>query len=162
MNNRQQIKARIVIVIGLILILVMANTLFGLVWPPLLTKAGSTLPPRHAPAPGSSSESDDDNDDKTPVGAHIELHVEPVQVGLWTVVQWQDSAGNWHDVDGWRGTLETGGYKRWWVAYKDFGAGPFRWLATRTPDGPELVVSEPFSLPPRANEIVQVSVSLRR
>jgi hypothetical protein len=161
MIKKHQTKARFGLIIGTILMLMIVSILFGLVWPPLLIKAGSTLPPRHSPAPSSpADDSDDGDDDDTPLGAHIELQVAPVQVGLWTVVQWQDSAGNWHDVDGWRGTLETGGYKRWWVALKDFGTGPFRWVATQGPGGPVLGMSEPFSLPAEANEVVPVTVSL--
>ncbi|MFQ5436594.1 MAG: hypothetical protein ACE5FD_17175, partial [Anaerolineae bacterium] len=60
-------------------------------------------------------------------GAHIELQIDAAQNGLWTVVQWQDSAGDWQTVEGWRGALETGGRKVWWVSPAHFNTGPYRW-----------------------------------
>jgi hypothetical protein len=74
-------------------------------------------------------------------------------------VQWQDSAGGWHDVEGWRGPLAEGN-RRWWVAAKDFGSGPFRWAIIEESGGRLLGASQPFNLPTQANETLQVTVSL--
>jgi hypothetical protein len=90
------------------------------------------------------------------------------------VVQWQDKAGGWHDVEGWQGTLEpdgspapqggTGagrdGSKRWWVAAKDFGTGPFRWIVTQGKNGRPLAASAWFNLPSVANETVRIEVEV--
>jgi len=85
-------------------------------------QAAEGLPDRNPPAPQDAG-----GDDSGPIGTYIEL-VAPAHAGAWSVVQWQDSAGNWHDVEGWRGTLDNRGVRRWWVAAKDFGTGPFRWV----------------------------------
>ena len=67
-----------------------------------------------------------------PRGGWIELQVQNVtDPGLWSIVQWQDSAGTWLDVDSWRGLfdrVESGvGVKKWWVDAKDFNT-KFRWI----------------------------------
>jgi hypothetical protein len=59
--------------------------------------------------------------------AFIHLNVVGGDVNTYTMIEWQDSRGNWHAVDGWRGTLEDGIWKRWWLPSYLFGAGPFRW-----------------------------------
>ena len=75
---------------------------------------------------------------------------------LWTVVQWQDDRGVWHDVEGWQGSLDeavTGedgtvvGHKTWWVAHDDLGKGPFRWQVRRDKQGAPIGTSETFDLP---------------
>lgn len=103
--------------------------------------------------PGETKGGDEDG---KPVGAHIELQVQPPGTGLWAVVQWQDSSEGWHDVEGWRNTLDEHGYRRWWVDAKDFGAEPFRWVVYQTPEGAALGISEPFSLPLTAGQVVPV------
>lgn len=119
-------------------------------------QAQSGLPPRATPVPPGPP---GDKDDAKPIGAYIELHPADASAGTWSVVQWQDSAGNWHDVEGWSGTLDQNGGRRWWVAAKDFGKGPFRWVISRGPDGTELGRSQPFNLPARANEITVITLS---
>jgi hypothetical protein len=94
----------------------------GLIPTPALAESG--LPDRNPPAAN-----DGERDDRGPVGTYIELAA-PEHAGAWSVVQWQDVNGNWHDVEGWRGTLDSSGYIRWWVAARDFGTGPFRWVIT--------------------------------
>jgi hypothetical protein len=88
---------------------------------------------------------------------------------LWTVVQWQYPHTNtWREVEGWQGTLDgvrgeggaVAGHKTWWVAERDLGAGPFRWLVYRSEGGPLLVASEPFDLPAGAGRTVVVEVTL--
>ena len=148
-------RARFLVILGTMLALTLVSTLFGLVWPPLLTQAGPTLPPREPPPKDSP-----DGDDNAPLVATIELQVQPAQEGLWTVVQWEDSNGDWHDVEGWRGHLDEKGKKMWQVAEKDFGTGPFRWVLYQGQGGLELGASDPFFLPRQANEVVLVVLSL--
>lgn len=115
--------------------------------------AGAGLPPRDTPVPPPP---DDKDKDGPPVGATIELIAPDAPAGAWTVVQWQDSAGGWHDVEGWRGSLANS--HRWWVHPKDFGTGPFRWVVMVGPGGTVLKVSEPFHLPNGANETTLMTV----
>ena len=130
--------------------------------------ASADLPPRPTAITPTSTPSPKPQE---PAGAWIELRVQ--QPGselpadwqqLWTAVQWQDIEGRWHDVEGWRGALdEVGngvGTKVWWVAQKDFGTGPFRWVVHRGQGGEYLAESEPFTLPPAAGMTVQVAVLL--
>ena len=46
----------------------------------------------------------------------------------WTVVQWQDAWGDWHDVEGWRGALDevvsAEGRKIWWCIVRIWAKGP--------------------------------------
>jgi hypothetical protein len=90
------------------------------------------------------------------------LHVHSAQVPaqVWTIVQWQDYFGAWHNVDGWQGTLDVGHQKLWWVADKDLGTGPFRWVVYRDQAGPSLAVSESFHLPDLSGMKVRVDVTL--
>lgn len=88
---------------------------------------------------------------------------------LWTVVQWRDNLGDWHDVLGWQGHLddidvgEAGqvvGEKRWWVAPADLGKGPFRWLVYQRRDGRLLAKSASFYLSNVREESKTVEVLL--
>ncbi len=123
------------------------------------TLAGSGLPPRDTPSPAQPD--NDRTDPDRPLGTYLELHLSQPPVGAWTVVQWQDSAGNWHDVEGWQGPPDADGGKSWWVAAKDFGTGPFRWVVQQGPGGRVLGMSAPFHLPSGAAEIMQVTVLLK-
>ena len=102
-----------------------------------------------------------------PSGANIALYVESpyAPTKAWTIVQWQDALGGWHDVEGWQGTLEKRalyeGYEKvWWVAEKDWSTGPFRWVVYESQGGATLVVSESFYLPDAAGVLKAVEVSL--
>jgi hypothetical protein len=88
---------------------------------------------------------------------------------LWTVVQWQDPAGIWQDVAGWRGGLDdvtvaadgtVVGTKTWWVDPADLGKGPFRWIVSAGQTGDRLAVSQPFELPAleRGTTVVEVAL----
>jgi hypothetical protein len=86
---------------------------------------------------------------------------------LWTVVQWQDDRGVWHDVEGWQGapdevvTGEDGmvvGHKTWWVANDDLGKGPFRWQIYRDKQGAPVGTSETFDLPSQRRVSTTVEV----
>ena len=80
------------------------------------------------------------------------------------MVQWQDLLGRWHDVEGWRGTLDQAaedvGSMVWWVAQKDLSTGPFRWRVYRGQDGEFLAGSEPFTLPDAVGTILTIKVLL--
>jgi len=88
------------------------------------------------------------------------LRVHPPQAGLWTIVQWQDSAGGWHDIEGWSGALDEGGQKVWWVGPAIFGEGPFRWVVYQSQGGQLLATSDPFYLPDSVGKKVRVGMSL--
>ena len=161
MTKKQQTKARWAVIIGTMLSLMIISSLFGLAWPLMQVQAGPTLPPREPPPPVSPPEEEDDGDDR-PIGAYIELlPVQKTPAGAWSVVQWQDKAGEGHNVEGWQGVLDQNGGQRWWVAEKDFGKESFRWLVTQGSDGPVLGASASFNLPAGANETVLVKVVLQ-
>jgi hypothetical protein len=127
---------------------------------PLSAPARADLPPRPTPTPV--------------VGGAIQLQVQFPQTlahpwqELWTVVQWQDRQGHWHDVQGWQGTLDEAvvedgqplGHKTWWVGAGDLGKGPFRWLVQRNTGGRVLATSAPFDLPGYNKATVTVEVTL--
>jgi hypothetical protein len=129
----------------------------------LPAQTASALPPRPTPVtptpismPASTS----------PGWAVIELHVQPAaELALWTVVQWQDRLGGWHDVEGWRGTLDEAsngvGKKVWWVARANFDTGPFRWVIYQGPGGKLLATSGSFQLPRYENTMGVIEVSLK-
>lgn len=115
--------------------------------------ATPSLPPRPTPRSTATPQA-------PPPGAYIELQVLSPPAGIWTQVQWQDSWGGWHDVEGWRGTLDTVDQKVWWVAPRDFGTGPYRWAIFASQNGPSLGGSDPFDLPGAAEQRVRLSVSV--
>lgn len=93
-------------------------------------------------------------------GAFIHIQVVNGNRQTFTMLQWQDGEGNWHDVDGWRGTLEDGVWKRWWLPSYLFGKGPFRWLVYEHSGGELLAVSRSFDLPTLPGQVVSVLVTL--
>jgi len=127
-----------------------------------LAPAARALPPRPSPPlpplPDRPQGSTSDEQATPPRGATIELIVESGSPALWTIVQWQDGLGGWHNVEGWQGTLDDGTHKVWWVDAADLGKGPFRWLVEL--DDGMLAVSEPFDLPAAAGESVKRFVSI--
>ncbi|MEM7029304.1 MAG: hypothetical protein AAF629_07045 [Chloroflexota bacterium] len=133
--------------IGRIFILVL---LFSLLLVPATVIAD--LPPR--PIPVIVDTDDDDDKDEDPVGAQI--HLSGGAGGSSAVVQWLGSDGNWHDVDGWRSTYA--GSATWWVAPKDFGTGPFRWVVYNGSASSKTIVaqSESFTLPSGHYQSTQV------
>jgi hypothetical protein len=161
-EKRERGKQFIAVGVSALLIVTLIALVFGLAWPPMLTQAGPTLPPIDPPPtpteiPDKPDKSDDDDE---PIVAHIELQVAPAQSAGWSVVQWQGSDGNWHDVEGWRGSLSDGSSRRWAVEGKDFGTGPFRWVVLDGASGSVAGASDLFSLPASANETVQVTITL--
>ncbi len=83
---------------------------------------------------------------------------------LWTGVQWQDAAGNWHDVEGWRGPLDEvtkgEGRKVWGLSEALYGAGPFRWVVYQSQQGEVLVASESFDLPDYTGKVSRITVEI--
>lgn len=75
---------------------------------------------------------------------------------LWSVVQWQDALGNWHDVSGWIGKV-VNGRTIWWVEEKDFGTGPFRWVVYQQNLDTLFAASESFYLPNSAKQLLVVT-----
>jgi len=128
-----------------------------------------TRPPTPTPTPIASASAQA----APPDGSRIELRVKfsdtwP-EVGmqwqdLWTVVQWRDDRGYWHNVEGWQGTLDEVqdgvGEKVWWVAEADLGKGPFRWLVYQERDGRLLVASDSFYLPSDVGRVALVEVAV--
>lgn len=117
------------------------------------------LPPRPG-LPTPSSDPASDSDEGNPIGGYIVLRVPMAPEGLWTVVQWQDQAGRWHDTDGWRGLLDDGRQKVWWIDPADFGKGPFHWTVYQKQNGELLASSSSFNLPGTAYETVSTEIEL--
>jgi len=82
---------------------------------------------------------------------------------FWTVVQWQDATGGWHDVTGWRGALDEAafgiGKKSWVVEEKDLGTGPFVWRVYVYSGGELAAASPPFYLPAQAEDVFESRVT---
>ncbi len=135
---------------GLVLLLVLVPMMVGAAELPPRPEPESTPPP----AGGSSGAGD--------IILHVEVAADETRTpaAFWSVVQWKDAQGGWHDVDGWRGTLERGYMRRWGVLPKDFGKGPFRWVVYAGPEGELLGVSEDFWLPNYSGQRVNVEISL--
>lgn len=149
----------------LLISLVLALGLFNLLWQgwtasPL--QASSALPPRDEPAPSQTDDDDDDDEPSGPVGAYIVLQLYGAPAGDWAVVQWQDATGNWHDVEGWQGSVKGEGTGPFWVAAKDFGTGPFRWAILTEPGGSVLKGSAPFDLPHQAHARLEIVMAFQR
>jgi hypothetical protein len=126
---------------------------------PLPTRPPTLVPtpmPSPVPAPTQSSTSPP----QPSRGGYIELHVPIAPAGLWTIVQWQGSLGEWYDVEGWQGTLDEGNKKTWWVAGADCGKGPFRWVISEGQQGPALATSASFYLPRWNDSTVRVEALL--
>jgi hypothetical protein len=154
---------------GYVFIISIVCALFVALLPSWTQAASLALPPRK-PTPTTRPTAPQE----PPVGGVIELHVRFDQTWPWTeiswqqvwaIVQWQDDWSDWHDVKGWQGTLDEvvnlEGRKLWWVAEKDLGTGPFRWVVYRHNGGKLLVTSEPFYMPSIAGKTMKVEVSLR-
>jgi len=97
-------------------------------------------PPRTPLAPTATP-------DGGPAVGAIRLEAGGAPATAWTVVQWQDALGGWHDVEGWQGELDEGQAKVWWVLEKDFGTGPFRWVVLTRKGGTAWKASAAFDLP---------------
>ena len=116
--------------------------------------ANAGLPPRPTPEPAKQTQ---------PSGAYIQLQLANAPTGtegVWTIIQWVDGFGEWHDVTGWQGTVELDGTQTWWVAPKDMGTGPFRWRILSSPAGSVLATSASFMLPDQLQAVQVVPVEV--
>ena len=132
--------------------------------------ARADLPPRFTPTPAPPAQPAPQS---APAGARIQLRAQfspdwpdtgiPWQE-LWTVVQWQDEWGYWHDVEGWQGTLDEvqdgEGTKTWWLDQGLLGKGPFRWRVYRSQGATLFATSGPFNLPARTGATATIEMSL--
>lgn len=121
--------------------------------------SASALPPRYTPTPTSRPTTSELK------RGYIELRLySSTSTPLYSVVQWVDGMGNWHDVTGWQDTPQNvNEYRqsRWWVYPHDYGKGPFRWAifqAEAAQSGAPLAVSQSFSLPLTDNDVVMQQV----
>lgn len=128
----------------------------------LLAAPAAALPPRPNVGGNSTTGSGGGGGggDSSTNGAHIELHIRPRQLDLWTVVQWQDNTGEWFDVYGWQAPFE-GESLIWWVAPSNFGQGPFRWVVYKNSNKTELLGSQEFYLPQQVGESLKVDLILQ-
>ena len=124
----------------------------------LATPTFAALPPRPTPEPAATALPPS----KT-LGGWIELRVQNAKTQR-TVVQWQDSAGKWIDVDSWRGAFDGVtdgvGKKTWWVDQISFGPTPFRWVVYDGASNQVLAQSQPFNLPTENKQTIVVNVSI--
>jgi hypothetical protein len=118
----------------------------------------TALPPRPTPIPTATAMPGP----SLSTGATIRLRVEGATADMWTMVEWQDAAGNWHRVEGWQGMLEADHTKTWWVAASDFGRGPFRWVVADRYGSEAQGISAAFNLPGRPREVVEITMTLDR
>lgn len=129
----------------------MALLLLGTLLPGNATAVSAalpSLPPRPTPETeivGDAGET----------GGFIEVVIPDAPDGAWTVVEWQDGEGAWHEVTGWREGLDDVDSKRWWVAPDVFGTGPYRWMIYDGPNGVLLAESATFDMPAQAGELVR-------
>jgi hypothetical protein len=84
--------------------------------------------------------------------ATITVNVPGAPQGAWVGVQWRDTLGRWHDVEGWQAPLVSSQAadqqtKTWGVNAKDYGTGPFRWVISSEHGGRVLGTSPQFFLP---------------
>ncbi len=117
-------------------------------------KTMSALPPRPTVQPAAVPSID---------GAAIQLLLANATTGVdgvWTIVQWKEADGDWHDVEGWQGTVELDGMQTWWVDGAQLGNGPFRWRVYTEKDGEPLAISEDFYLPERARTVSTIAVEV--
>jgi hypothetical protein len=157
MNKPPMLMPSALLIAGGIAVLVMATSLMVPAQP-----VWADLPPRPTPGEWRGEELE-----KTTI--ELRVRFEDAQQAarwqeLWTVVEWQDAFGDWHEVEGWRGALDEvvrgEGRKVWWVSLDDLGKGPFRWTVCRRPAGRPLAHSKPFHLPGTGEERVVVGVAL--
>ena len=97
-------------------------------------------------------------------GAQIKLIVTDPAGGEWTEIEWQDpNTGDWHKVDGWRGSMIADGstaVQVWWVDRDQFGDGPFRWLVYDAEGGELVATSENFETPKNNEQVITVTMAI--
>lgn len=114
-----------------------------------VSQVHAKLPPRPTKTPVSQEK----ESTPEPLAGTIMLNMQPVRDGLWSVVQWYDSDEQWHDVEGWSGTV-VGGKTIWWVEQGHWGKTPYRWVVFQEQGGAQLGISESFTLPDSGKTLV--------
>jgi len=124
----------------------------------LVTPVNADLPPRPTEPPPPT-----DAPRMRALGGWIELRAQNVK-SQWSVVQWQDSAGNWINVESWRSAFDsvTGGVgkKTWWVDQTSFGPTLYRWVVYDASNNQVLAQSAPFKLPIENKQTVTTEITL--
>jgi hypothetical protein len=128
---------------------------------PLLAAAPTRIDPTPLPPPPLPAVRTPRPPQARPPVATLLLTVPVTDTALFSVVQWQDAQGGWHDIEGWRGTV-VGGKTIWWVAEKDWGKGPYRWVIYQHETTPHqiIAVSDLFLLPTRPGELKRIFVQV--
>lgn len=120
------------------------------IWIATGTAVAAPVPPTVTPAPPAPE----------PLAALLVLHAPGFGAGSWAVVEWQDPAGGWHAVEGWRGALEAAWPgAAWAVLPPEFGQGPFRWRVMAAAAPSSACVSNSFWLPATAGERLDIWVT---
>ncbi len=123
-------------------------------------QAASDGPAGRAPLPTATVEPTAAAPEPTRVSlSAIRLQASGAPATAWTVMQWQDALGGWHDVEGWRGEFDADGYKTWRFPEQHFGTGPFRWEVFSKRDGGVWGVSAPFQLPDGRDQLLTITVT---
>lgn len=126
----------------------------------LVMPVSAALPPRPPHVTPTTEPASQVNTSSAVDGGFIRLTVAPSNSALSAVVQWQDSAGEWRSVNGWRSDLSQVSIK-WWVNPNDFGKGPFRWLVYEHTQKNVIATSDMFFLPESEKHIVDVYMTLK-
>ena len=95
-----------------------------------------------------------------PADGAITLRAFPIEPDYWTVVEWGDSQGGWHQVEGWQAPFDDQHQVAWGISSDDFGKGPFRWVIHERKGGAIVAASDPFDLPASAGEAVGIHIPL--
>jgi len=95
-----------------------------------------------------------------PAEGAITLRAYPTEPDYWTVVEWGDSQGGWHQVEGWQALFDDQHQVAWGISSDDFGKGPYRWVIHESKGGAIVAASDPFSLPASAGEAVGIHIPL--
>jgi len=142
-------------------------TLVWILWMPAPAEAMPPRPPRPTAPPTITPPSPDTTPQRTLIVLSLALTAGESQTHwqeLWTVVQWQDGQGDWHDVTGWRGGLDEFwrgvGQKTWVVEDKHLGRGPFRWSVYYQLGGALSATSQPFYLPSASGGVAELQIAL--
>lgn len=115
-----------------------------------------TAIPRPTLVPSTEQQKESSRSGEAKVGSHVVLKVatnDAVSPSWWTVIQWQDNRGRFHDVEGWRSQLSAQRRQRWWVASKDAETGLFRWQIYDSNTNYVIWTSQTFYLPADGQEL---------
>lgn len=151
----------------LVAALLCAAALIALI--PAAAQAGSPdLPPRPIPdlppRPGGPTPAPAPEGGLIELILHFDPSLAPTLVSWQTQVQWQDGLGEWHNVEGWRGTADElhndWGRKSWWLDREHLGTGPFRWVIYSDGSEEPIKSSDKFFAPTGDGGITRTSMTL--